>query len=153
MWKKWLQSYRVLADIFFWKVSIIILYCLYLASCSLLELMGCKVSCATVAFDGTGFTEQRRRLCPSSKSLHCIDSNPINKKKEISRSNAHLSKGSWLFSRQPSSNAHPRKHPVLCYSMGSQSNEARECTRNSEDCKNLSRYVVIPNMHISQYMN
>ncbi|ONK81641.1 uncharacterized protein A4U43_C01F31390 [Asparagus officinalis] len=100
--------------------------------------MACKVSGGAVAFDRTGFTEQRRRLCTPSKSLHCIDSNPINKKIEISRGNVHLSKGSWLISRQPHSYARPRKHPVLCYSMGSQSNESRECVRNSEDCKNLS---------------
>lgn len=99
--------------------------------------MASKLYGGAVAFDRTSFTEQCR--------LHCSSSKSISQKLELIKSNIHLSnarlcsscEGSWLISRQPYSHMLSGKHSVTCYSMGTQSSEAKEYTDNSEDCTNL----------------
>lgn len=120
---------------------------LYFSCVNLRARMASKVPGGAVTFERTSFSEQSRLLGPSSKCR--VGSNPISQKIELSKSYVHISnsrvcssfEGSWLISRQPCSSMISRKHPVLCYSMGTQSSEAKEHRRNSKDSANLPGFV------------
>lgn len=103
--------------------------------------MASKISFRVTATERTGSP------CSFSNSLHCIGSVPVKKPIEIRKichgqvlSAGICSSSEGFLCISLNSRMFPVGHRFLRFSAGTRGSEAKECTRNSEDCENASRY-------------